>query len=364
MKIESSTILLSSQHSSIDKHTVKESLRMWVGDQRPDPSAGLREGLEGRSRPQLNPAPAADSVRLSAEALAAAHADSSKQTAAVDPEKELEKDPRYLLIKLMVEALTGTKIKLVKMEDIQPAQPTQNIPDPNQAAAPEQPKPTGFGIEYGRHETHYEAEQTSFSAEGVVKTADGKEIRFNLDLSMSREHLEQSDVSLRLGDAVKKDPLVINFGGTAAQLSDTKFGFDLDADGKTDQISFVGAGSGFLTLDKNSDGKVNNGSELFGPASGNGFQELAAYDQDKNGWIDENDAVYAQLRVWTKDGSGNDALSTLAQKKVGAIYLGNVSTPFDIKNGQNQLDGQVKSSGVYLNEDGGAGTVQQIDLAV
>jgi hypothetical protein len=364
MKIESSNILLSSQHSSIEKHTVKESLRMWVGDQRPDPSVGLRAGFEGRSRQQPNPAPAIGSVRLSSEALAAAQADTAKQAAAVDPEKELENDPRYLLIKLMVEALTGKQVKLVKMEDVQPAQSAQDIPDPKQAAAPEQPKPAGYGVEYDRHETHYESEQTSFSAEGVVKTADGREIRFNLALSMSREYFEQSDVSLRLGDAKMKDPLVINFGGTAAQLTDTKFSFDLDADGKTDQISFVGAGSGFLALDKNADGKINNGSELFGPASGNGFQELAAYDLDKNSWIDENDAVYTQLKVWTKDGSGNDALSTLAQTKVGAIYLGNVSTPFDIKNGQNQLDGQVRTSGVYLNEDGGAGTVQQIDLAV
>jgi hypothetical protein len=356
MKIENSNVLLNSQHSAIDKHTVNESLRMWVGEQRPN--------FEGRSRQQLNPAPAAGSVRLSAEALAAAQVDSTRQTAAIDPEKDLENDPRYLLIKLMVEALTGTKIKLVKMEDLQPAQSAQDIPDTNQAAAPEQPKAAGFGVEYDRHETHYEAEQTSFSAEGVVKTTDGKEIRFKLDISMSREHLEQSDVSLRLGDAKKKDPLVINFSGTAAQLTDSKFSFDLDADGKADQISFVGAGSGFLALDKNADGKINNGSEMFGPASGNGFQELAAYDQDKNSWIDENDAVYSQLKVWTRDGSGNETLSTLMQKKIGAIYLGNVSTPFDLKNGQNQLDGQVRSSGVYLNGDGGAGTVQQIDLAV
>jgi hypothetical protein len=181
---------------------------------------------------------------------------------------------------------------------------------------------------------------------------------------MSREHVEKTDISLRLGDVKKKDPLVINFGGTAAKLTDTKFSFDLDADGKADQISFVGAGSGFLALDKNSDGQINNGSELFGPVSSNGFQELAAYDLDKNSWIDESDAVYSQLKVWTKDGSGNDVLSTLAQTKVGAIYLGNVSTPFDIKNGQNQLDGQIRSSGAYLNEDGGAGIVQQIDLAV
>ncbi len=181
--------------------------------------------------------------------------------------------------------------------------------------------------------------------------------------------IESSNVRLAsqhsaLGDAVKKDPLVINFGGTAAQLTDAKFSFDLNADGKAEQISFVGAGSGFLALDKNGDGKIGNGGELFGPASGNGFQELAAYDQDKNGWIDENDAVYQKLQVWIKDAKGNDTLGALAQKNVGALYLGNIGTPFDIKNSQNQLDGQIKSSGVYLKEDGGAGTMQQIDLTI
>lgn len=353
MKIASSNILLTSQHSAIEKHTIRESLKMWVGNHRPD--------FEGQGAAQKAARPA-DVVRLSPEGKAAAQADPSKQTAAVDPEKELEKDPRYMLIKLMVEALTGKQIKLVKIEDLQPATTAKDIQDPNKAAASEQPEPAGYGVEYDRHETHYEAEQTAFSATGIVTTADGKEIKFDLNLTMSREHFEQTDVSLRLGDAKKKDPLVINFAGTAAQLTNAKFSFDLDADGTADQVSFVGAGSGFLALDKNGDGKINDGKELFGPASGSGFQELSAYDQDKNNWIDENDAVYAQLKVWTKDANGNDALSTLAQKNVGAIYLGNVSTPFDLKNGQNQLDGQVKSSGIYLKENGGAGTVQQIDL--
>lgn len=364
MKIESSDILLSSQHSAIETHTVNESLRMWVGNRRPNSSAGLRTGMEGRQAPAPIPAPSSAIVNLSVQGKAAAQADSSRETTAVDAEKELENDPRYLLIRMMVEALSGTRIKLMKMEDTQPAPSTKEIQSPNQGTASGQPRPAGYGIEYDRHEVHYEAEQTSFSAEGVVKTTDGQEIRFNLNLSMTREHYEETNVTLRLGDAVKKDPLVINFGGTAAQLTDTKFSFDLDTDGKADQISFVGASSGFLALDKNEDGKINNGSELFGPASGNGFQELAAYDSDKNNWIDENDAIYSQLKVWTRDGSGNESLNTLAQKNIGAIYLGNVSTPFDIKNNQDRLDGQVKSSGLFLSEDGSAGTVQQIDLAV
>lgn len=356
MKIASSNIQLASQHVAIKQHTVRESLKMWTGDKRPD--------FEGRDS-QQNAARKADVIDLSKQGQAAAQADSANQTTGIDAQKELEKDPRFLLIKLMMEALTGKKINLTELQDVQSAPVAQNAPNAGTTApAPEQPKPAGFGIEYERHETRYEAEQTHFSAQGVVKTADGREIKFNLDLAMSREYYEESNISLRLGDAKKKDPLVINFGGTAAQLTSTKFSFDLNADGSAEQISFVAPGSGFLALDKNGDGKINNGSELFGPASGNGFQELSAYDQDKNGWIDENDAVYTQLKVWIKDVSGNDSLSTLAQTNVGAIYLDNIGTPFDLKNGQNRLDGQIKTTGVYLNENGSAGTVQQIDLAV
>lgn len=358
MKIANSNILLTSQHAAIEQRTVRESLKMWIGDQRPD--------FEGRDNRQ-NAARAADVINLSTAGQAAAQADSSSKTTKTDAQKELENDPHFLLIKLMMEALTGQKINLTTLQDVQPAPSVQNVPDANTAAsapAPEQPKPAGFGIEYDRHETHYEAEQTNFSAQGVIRTADGQEIRFHLDLAMSREHYEESDTSLRLGDAKKKDPLVINFSGTAAQLTSTKFSFDLNADGSTEQISFVAPGSGFLALDKNGDGKINNGSELFGPASGNGFQELSAYDQDQNGWIDENDAVYTRLQIWSKDASGNDTLGSLAQNKVGAIYLGNIGTPFDLKNSQNQLDGQIRSSGIYLNENGSAGTVQQVDLVV
>lgn len=105
-----------------------------------------------------------------------------------------------------------------------------------------------------------------------------------------------------------------------------------------------------------------NGSELFGPATGNGFNELAQYDSDHNGWIDESDAVYRQLKVWTKDAAGNDSLNSLASLGVGAISLHAIDTPFDIKTAANQLLGSIKASSVYLNEDGTAGSVQQIDL--
>ena len=62
----------------------------------------------------------------------------------------------------------------------------------------------------------------------------------------------------------------------------------------------------FLALDLNGDGRINNGSELFGALSGNGFADLAQYDSDANGWIDENDEIFQRLKVWSgaDDGGG------------------------------------------------------------
>lgn len=353
MKISSSDIQLSSQHAAIEKHSLRESLRAWVGAKRPD--------FEGRGRAPNRPI--VDPVSISGQARAA-----QKSDAVSDTQDEVSGDPRMQLLISMVEAMTGRKIRVMSMKDLQPAETSREpLQDPNAPAKQAAPQPAaGFGVEYERHETHYEAEQTRFSAQGIVTTADGREIAFELQLSMSREYLEQSDISVRLGDAAQqvKDPLVINFNGSAAQLTSAKFSFDLDADGTAEQISFVTPGSGFLALDKNQDGKINNGGELFGPASGNGFSELAAYDQDGNLWIDENDAVFDQLGVWSKDAQGNDHLATLKEAGVGALYLGNVSTEFSIKNASNRLDGQIRASGVYLGENGTVGSVQQIDLAV
>lgn len=91
---------------------------------------------------------------------------------------------------------------------------------------------------------------------------------------------------------------------------------------------------------------------------------MAKYDEDGNQWIDENDSIYDSLRIRTKDPEGKDVLFALGQKGIGAIFLGNINTPFDMKDGENNLHGQVKNSGVFLREDGSAGIIQQIDLVV
>ncbi|MCL2830215.1 MAG: VCBS repeat-containing protein [Betaproteobacteria bacterium] len=266
------------------------------------------------------------------------------------------KDPKIVLLMALLKAMTG---KDVKLEDI-------SVPSIGGGASP---APSGGGgdgglLVYERSTSYTETEVSSFAAQGMVKTSDGQSISFRLEMTMARAYHEESYTSITATQPRTKDPLVLNFNGTAAQLSDQRFEFDLSGDGSKDFINFVASGSGFLVFDRNGDGKVNDGSELFGAKTGDGFAELAAYDEDGNGWIDENDPIFAQLRLWTRDSNGNDVLLSLKDANVGALFLGRVATPFDIKDASNQLQGSVRSSGVFLQENGKVGSMQQIDLTV
>jgi hypothetical protein len=209
-----------------------------------------------------------------------------------------------------------------------------------------------------------EEEATTFSASGVVKIADGRELPINLEFGMSRRFEEYYQETYLTSVRSYCDPLVINLDTNVAEVSDQKFFFDLDCDGNEDEISFVKSGSGFLALDKNGDGVINDGSELFGPQSGNGFSDLAEYDSDGNGWIDEGDPIWDKLLIWTKDEDGKDQLYHLSDLGVGAIGLSNVSTQFSLNSKEDNTNNAIiRYTGVFLYENGEASTVQHLDLA-
>lgn len=357
MKIASASLQLESSHTKRQQHELSESLRVWVGDRRPN--------FEGGPVQQISPPSPSDQTHISSAGKAAQSSDANAIQTSMDA---ADNDPILSLIRAMVFMLTGREVKVFNSADLQPSSSATEIQSPvsnSPANTGASQQPAGYGVEYDRHESYTESEQTSFEAGGVVKTTDGKEIQFSVSMSMSRSYHEESDVSIRMGDARKKqDPLILNFNGSAAQLTSQRFKFDLNSDGKSEDINFATGGSGFLALDRNGDGKINNGSELFGASSGDGFAELATLDTDHNGWIDENDSAYSQLRVWTKDSSGKNQLSSLRQANVGALSLGRVQTSFDLKDSNNALQGQIRSTGIFLQEDGKAGTMQQVDLTV
>lgn len=344
MKIAASSMDMLASHRSQATRTVEERLAAWVG-RRPDAPG------EGRSPRGVVVSEAGRQV-LSQEQAQAASA-----VGKPDDDDGTKNDPKLALLKSIIEQLTGQRIHLMSADELGAAPVSTAAPAAQaQAPAPE------FGIAYDRTETRTESEESHFSASGTIQTADGKRIDFSVALSMSRSETTTSSLSLRAGNAVSKDPLVINFDGEAASLSSQRFSFDLMGDGQQVDMPLLGQGSGFLVLDAVDSGQVTSGRQLFGPASGDGFTDLAKYDGDASGWIDEADAVFDRLGVWTPDASGGGSVRSLRDAGVGALYLGRTATPFTLK--ESSELGAIRSTGVYVAEDGRVGTMQQVDVNV
>ncbi|WP_028579861.1 hypothetical protein [Desulfogranum japonicum] len=347
MKITDSSLFLTSHHYEKETSVQNETLEIWTTGEPEQPNTDILSSK------------IADTVELSSSGR-------TQQAGALTVSGLEEMDPledlNMRLLKALLEKIFGAKFRLSSPAEIVQSIQSESIPDasPEKAVSSDQEN-SGWGIIYNYSLQHSEVESTTFNAKGQVRTADGKQIDIDIGLNMSREFFTSEQLSVRAGDALK-DPLVIDFAGTGVELTKQTFSFDIDADGQQNQIAFVKPGAGFLAWDKNNDGVINDGKELFGALSGDGFADLSLFDDDENGWIDENDSLYSHLRIWTKDDQGNDSIVALAEKGIGAIYLGNISTAFSLKDSNNDLQGVVRTTGIFLKQDGQAGTIQQIDL--
>ncbi|MCA3457042.1 MAG: hypothetical protein IOC92_06395 [Rhodobacter sp.] len=128
-------------------------------------------------------------------------------------------------------------------------------------------------------------------------------------------------------------PLILDLDGDGVETLGQNFyiHFDHDKNGFAERTGWAGADDGLLVLDRNGNGSIDDGSELFGNNSGtgpgpaNGFAALAEFDSNRDGRIDALDSAFASLQVW-KDAKSNGLtdegeLLTLQQAGVGSLSL-------------------------------------------
>jgi hypothetical protein len=346
MQIAAAQLSYASSHEAVSALHIEESLR-----------------VQSAAPPPLPPVQ--DVVQLS---------DQSREAASVglEPDEGLpatQDEVKLAIVKQLLERLTGkafdSKTLQSFLKDLRRGHsaeaPGHQLEPPGRRVGQQSGVPQGAGFVYDYRSTYVEQESLAFAASGVIQTKDGREISFSVSLTMSRTFIEEHSIHVEAGDTrALKDPLVVNLEGSTAQLTSTRFAFDLDADGAQEEVPLVGGGAGLLGLDSNGNGRIDSGAELFGPTTGDGFAELGALDADANGWVDGADPGYGRLVVWFPGGEGR--LASASSLGIGAISTASQPTPFSITDQANQLLGQVRASGVYLNEGGSVGTIQQVDV--
>lgn len=134
-------------------------------------------------------------------------------------------------------------------------------------------------------------------------------------------------------------PLVLSLGGAPVEFTRPGGFFDVVGAATCTQTDWVSAATPWLALDRDGNGSIDDGSELFGSMtrlpSGelatNGFAALAALDRDGDGWLTAADPSFARLVLWSDRDqnrrSSPSELKTLAQEGVEAIELGFTVSP-------------------------------------
>ncbi|WP_248282006.1 calcium-binding protein [Parazoarcus communis] len=130
-------------------------------------------------------------------------------------------------------------------------------------------------------------------------------------------------------------PIILDLDGNGVTTVSSAAGihFDHDGNGFAERTGWVDVGDGLLVWDRNGNGVIDNGLELFGnqtllgngQQAANGFAALAQHDSNGNGAFDAYDALWSDIRVWrdlNQDGvSQAGELFTLAELGIASISL-------------------------------------------
>ncbi len=197
----------------------------------------------------------------------------------------------------------------------------------------------------------------------AITLENGEQFNLNIGTSLAQASRKQ-EFSQLLINGKSVDPLILRFNNSDIRLSHQTVDFDLNADGQTENFSYATVNSAFLALDKNDNGIIDDGGELFGAKNGDGFADLRQYDSNQDGLIDERDPVFAELKLSYVDAERNYQLERLDSRSVTTIFLDAIDSSYTQQNGNGEAQGLVRKTGLFLDSNREAGLIQHLDIYV
>ncbi|SFJ49047.1 hypothetical protein SAMN05216429_10353 [Marinobacter persicus] len=174
----------------------------------------------------------------------------------------------------------------------------------------------------------------------------------------------------------RSDPLTLDLDGDGLETTGidptNPILFDHDGDGTANATGWVKPDDGYLVLDRNENGLIDNGTELFGDSTplldengeivgqaADGFAALAAEDTNGDGIVDANDANWDKLRVWqdlNSDGKTDEGeLKTLEELGIAGFHVEKEENSQILSNGN-----AIADLGSYIKTDGSEGALGEV----
>ena len=262
------------------------------------------------------------------------------------------------LVQMVLETFFHMKVRVFLPDDFAPSRSEggSGVGAPGGASPPSEETAQGWSLRWDRSEVREQLDSLDIRVSGAVETGDGRTVSFDLALNMRRYQREEVHQTLTAGDPWQ-DPLVLALPGQGVPdfKSDGRMRLDLNGDGREEDLPLLTGQAGYLVWDRNGNDRVDDGTELIGALSGDGFAELREWDQDGNTWIDARDPVFMDLRFWQPEAN---RLTSLTDLGVGALSTTGVGAGTWALGDEARL----RQSGLALYEDGQASWVHQVDL--
>ena len=180
---------------------------------------------------------------------------------------------------------------------------------------------------------------------------------FQLSIQMEFSFEFSATVQVSEGQVQESDPITLDLNGNGIELTSYRNGaqFDITGKGQAATTAFVSGGDAFLAIDRNGNGAIDSGKELFGDQNGakNGYEELAKLDSNLDGVINKLDKDFAKLVLFKDNGNGRTEpgeLVSLTEAGIAEIGL-NYRNVNNAASGGNRI-AQIAS---YRRADGSVG---------
>jgi hypothetical protein len=185
------------------------------------------------------------------------------------------------------------------------------------------------------------------------RSADIQSQAVTYQISMQVSHVE-AQVEIQNVQISTADPLVLDMKGDGIELTSAGGGaiFDINGDGQKESTAWVKGSSAFLAMDRNDNGRIDDGGELFGDQHGaaDGFQELARFDFNGDTVIDRKDPVFKTLKVY-QDLNGNGSIDTGEVASIEKVGIASINLDFE-KSDINKNGNGLVLRGSFTTEDG------------